>query len=156
MMSSQNCLFNSQVSFYERPQVPFMANRFGLCYPFNFISLIGLFYKDFTSVRKCLRLLSNSGGVACSHICKVLIPQHFSHATTFPPQLSMTRYTPSTLALQMHWSTSNTQSSSKLFRCRTSLSLIPSLARHLLNPKQGRSLILQFFLRSTCLYLIIY
>ncbi len=38
----------------------------------------GLLNKDFASIKKCIRLLLTSSGVAYTHICKVLISQHFN------------------------------------------------------------------------------
>ncbi len=74
-----------------------------------------------------------------THICRVLISQHFNSCTRLSTSISMTRYTPSTPCLANAPSTSNTRSSFKLLRYRTSLyrnSHIPSLAHHLVNPKQ--------------------
>ncbi len=41
----------------------------------------GLLNKDFASIKKCIRLLSTSSGVTYTHICKVLISQHFNSCT---------------------------------------------------------------------------
>ncbi len=40
-----------------------------------------LLNKDFASITKCIRLLSSSSGVAYTHICKVLMSQHFTSCT---------------------------------------------------------------------------
>ncbi len=56
-----------------------MANRSSaliLCCPP--IMFPGRLYKYLTSIKKCLRLLSTSSGVAYSSTCKVLISQHLN------------------------------------------------------------------------------
>ncbi len=87
-------------------------------------------------LRKCIRLLSTSSGVAYTNICEFLIPQRLSTSIINDP------LHPRHLANAL--STSNTRSSFKYLRCRTSLyrnSLIPGLARYLVNPKQEVNLL---------------
>ncbi len=99
----------------------------------------GLINKNFASIKKCIRLLSTSCGVAYTHICKVLISLHFNSCTRLSTSIINDPLHPLQPCLSKALSTSNTRSSFKLFRCRTSLyriALIPSLARLLVNPKQ--------------------
>ncbi len=99
----------------------------------------GLLNKDFASIKKCIRLLSTSSGVSYTYICKILISQHFNSCTRLSTSIINDPHHPLHPCLSKALSTSNTRSSFKLLRCRTSLyrsSLIPSLARLLVNPKQ--------------------
>ncbi len=92
----------------------------------------GLLNKDFASIKKCIPLLSTSSGVAYTHICKVLISQHFNSCTRLSTSIINDPLHSLHPCLSKALSTSNTRSSFKLLRCRTSLysnSLIPSLAR---------------------------
>ncbi len=97
----------------------------------------GLLNKDFASIKKFIRLLSTSSGVAYTHIDRVLIYQHFNSCTRLPTSIINDPLHLLHPCLSRALSTSNTRSSFKLLRCRTSLyrnSLIPSLARLLVNP----------------------
>ncbi len=98
----------------------------------------GLLNKDFASIKKCIRLLSTSSGVAYTHICKVLISQHFNSCTCLSISIINDPLYILHTCLSIALSTSNIRSSFKFLRCRTSLylnSLIPSLAHLLVNPK---------------------
>ncbi len=109
--------------------------------PLIFILLTNHF--PWTAFKKCMRLLSTSRGVACTHICKVLISQHFNSCTRFSTSIINDSLHPLHPCLANAQSTSNTQSFFKLLRCRTYLyrnSLILSLARLLVNLKQEADL----------------
>ncbi len=98
----------------------------------------GLFNKDFASIKKCIHLLSTSSGVAYTYICKLLISQRFNSCTRLSTSIINDPLHPLRPCLSKALSTSTTRSSFKLLRCRTSLhrnSLIPSLARLLVNPQ---------------------
>ncbi len=89
-----------------------------------------------TVFTKCLKLSLCFRRLTHTFV-KFLSPNNLINVNDFLPQLSMTRNTPPP-CLANALSTSNTQSSFKLLRYRTSLyrnCLIPSLARHLANPK---------------------
>ncbi len=104
----------------------------------------GLLNKGFDSIKKCIRLLSTSSGVAYTHIYKILISQHFNSYTRLSASIINDPLRPLHPCLSKALSTFNTRSSFKILWCRTSLyrnSLINSLAR--------RSLIFQSFLTST-------
>ncbi len=119
-----------------------MANSFRLCSLLFYIA-----HQSFSlgCIVKTLPLLKNayacftSSGVAYTHICKVLISQHFNSCTRLSTSIINDPLHPLHPCLSKALSTSNTRSSFKLLRCRTSLyrnSLIPRLARLLVNPKQ--------------------
>ncbi len=111
------------------------------CSPIIFPELLN---KDFASIKKCMRLLSTFSGAACTHNYKVLISQHFNSCTRPSTSIINDRLHPLYPCLSNALSTSNTRSSFKLLRCRTSLyrnSLIPSLAHLLVNPKQEVNLL---------------
>ncbi len=44
-----------------------------------------LFTKDFASIKNRIRLLSTVTGVACTHICKILISQYLNSCTRLSP-----------------------------------------------------------------------
>ncbi len=99
------------------------------CFPKHFS---GLLYKDFTS-------FSTSSGVAYSQSCKALVSLHFNSRKRLSSSIindPLHHFNP---CLANALSSSDTRSSYKALRCRASLnsnSLIPSLARHLVNAKQ--------------------
>ncbi len=118
----------------------------------------GLLDKDFASIKKCIRLLSTSSGVAYTHICKVIISQHFNSCTRLSTSIINDPLHPSTPAFQ------------KLCQLPTLDLLLNSFDVELLfietpHPSPGpssckpdtrsRFIILQSFLRSTPLHLII-
>ncbi len=99
------------------------------CSPIIFPGLL----KDFASIKTCIRLLSTSSGVAYTHICKVIISQHFDSCTRLSTSIINDPLHPLHSCLSNALSTSNIRSSFKLLRCRTSLyriSFIPSLTRN--------------------------
>ncbi len=88
--------------------------------------------------------------VAYTQTCEVLISQHIISCKSLSTSIINDPLHPLHPYLANALSTFNTWSSFQLLRCRTSLyrnSLIPSLARHLVNPNQNVDL--QSFLRST-------
>ncbi len=113
----------------------------------------GLFNKNFVSIKKCIRLLSPSSGVAYTHICKVLTSPHFNSCKRLSTSIITDPLHPLHSYLANALSTSNTRSSFKLLRCRT------SFLQKLPHPQPGpssckptarsRSPIFQSFLRST-------
>ncbi len=133
-----------QYVFFPEGSVQWTStNCFRLCYPYYFILFTnhfpGLLNKDFASIKKCIRLLSASSGEAYTHLCKVRISQHFNSCTRLSASIINDPLHSLHPCFSNALSTSYTRFSFKLLRCRTSLyrnSLIPSLARLLVNPKQ--------------------
>ncbi len=121
------------------------ANCFSLCYDYHYIFLTNHFPFDyFASIKKCIRQLSTSSGVAYTHICKVRISQHFNSCTRLSTSIINDPLHPLHPCFSNALSTSNTRTSFKLFRCKTFLysnSLIPSLARLRVNPKHEVNLL---------------
>ncbi len=68
-------------------KIPLMAIFFSLRYSlilyYSPIIFPGLRNKNFASIKKCIRLLSTSSGLAYTHIYKVLISQHFKYCKRF-------------------------------------------------------------------------
>ncbi len=94
------------------------------------ISWTGLLDKYFASIKKCMGLLSTSGSVADTHIC-ICTSQHVKSCTRLSTSIINDPLHLLHPGLSNALSTSNTQSSFKLLRCKTFLfrnSLIPSLA----------------------------
>ncbi len=81
----------------------------------------GRLKKDLTSIKRCLRLVSAFSGVAYAYICKVLISQRFNSCKRLSSSITNDLLHPLHPCLANAMSTSNTRSSFKLLRCRTSL-----------------------------------
>ncbi len=69
-----------------------------------------LLSKEFVSFEKCIRMLWTSSGVAYTHICKVLISQHFNSCTRLSTLIINDPLNPLQPCLANSLSTSNTQS----------------------------------------------
>ncbi len=122
---SSNTTWSTHIDTVSASAIPLILHCSPIIFP-------GLLNKDLTSIKK-------SSVVAYTHICKVLISQHFNSCKRLSTSVFNELLNPLHPCLSNALSTSNTRSSFKLLRCRTSLyrnSLIPSLVRHLVNPKK--------------------
>ncbi len=86
----------------------------------------GLLNKDFTSIKKCLRLLSSSSDVAYLLTCKFLISQHFNSCKRLSSYIINDPLHPLHACLANACSTSNS---------------CPSIVRLLVNPTQDFDLL---------------
>ncbi len=88
---ADSVLFTSVVPFYGESFQPVLY-----CSP---IICPGPLNKDLTSIKKSV---SNSSGVACSHICKTLISQHFNSCKRLSSSIINDPLHPLHLCLAMH------------------------------------------------------